>query len=350
MKGRIVALDHLFGAEAAALLVDGQLQDLIVDASAPAGFAPGAVLRARVGRLLKGQGGVFVDLPDGARGYLRDRSHLREGQTLVVQVSGVAEPGKAIPVTGRLLFRGRYGIVTPDAPGVNVSRRIRDEDLRAHLIDLGQQALGDLGAGLIVRSAAADASDADILDDLTPLVQIARGIAAEGEGRPELLLAAPTPWEQAWTEWAEPAPDEVMQGDDSFEHCGLREAVDALLTPRLALPGGASAMIEATRALIAIDVNTGADTSPAAGLKANIALARDLPRQLRLRGLGGQIVVDFAPVPKRDRATLDQVLRAAFRGESTETTLIGWTAMGLYEINRKRDRIPLTQMAAAEEA
>lgn len=109
-------------------------------------------------------------------------------------------------------------------------------------------------------------------------------------------------------------------------------------------------MIEATRALIAIDVNTGADTSPAAGLKANIALARDLPRQLRLRGLGGQIVVDFAPVPKRDRATLDQVLRAAFRGESTETTLIGWTAMGLYEINRKRDRIPLTQMAAAGEA
>lgn len=55
-------------------------------------------------------------------------------------------------------------------------------------------------------------------------------------------------------------------------------------------------------------------------------------------------------MPKRDRATLDQVLRAAFRGESTETTLIGWTAMGLYEINRKRDRIPLTQMAAAGEA
>lgn len=348
MKGRVVALDHLFGSEAAALLVDGQLHDLIVDAAACCAFAPGAVLRARVGRLLKGQGGVFVDLPGGARGYLRDRSHLREGQSLLVQVSGVAEPGKAIPVTGRLLFRGRYGIVTPDAPGTNVSRRIRDEDLRARLTTLGHEALGDLAAGLILRSAAAGASDDEIMADLAPLVQIARGIAGEADGRPELLLAAPTPWEQAWTEWAEPAPDEVMQGDDAFDNCGLREAVDDLLSPRIVLPGGASAMIEPTRALIAIDVNTGADTSPAAGLKANIALARDLPRQLRLRGLGGQIAVDFAPVPKRDRATLDQVLRAAFRGESAETTLIGWTAMGLYEINRKRDRIPLTQMVASE--
>ena len=57
------------------------------------------------------------------------------------------------------------------------------------------------------------------------------------------------------------------------------------------------------------------------------------------------MVVDFAPVPKRDRATLDQVLRAAFKGESAETSLIGWTVMGLYEINRKRDRIPLQRLA-----
>ena len=58
-------------------------------------------------------------------------------------------------------------------------------------------------------------------------------------------------------------------------------------------------MIEPTRALVAVDVNTGPDTSPAASLKANIAAARDLPRQLRLRGLGGQVVVDFAPMPKK---------------------------------------------------
>ena len=126
---------------------------------------------------------------------------------------------------------------------------------------------------------------------------------------------------------------------------GVEDAVDQLLSPRVALPMGASASIEPTRALVAVDVNTGRDTSPAASLKANVALARELPRQLRLRGLGGQVVVDFAPVPKRDRGTMDQVLKAAFRADGA--TLNGWTGMGLYEISRKRDRIPLARLSEA---
>ena len=103
-------------------------------------------------------------------------------------------------------------------------------------------------------------------------------------------------------------------------------------------------MLEPTRALVAVDVNTGPDTSPAASLKVNIAAARDLPRQLRLRGLGGQLVVDFAPIPKKDRAILDQVIRAAFKFEAAETNLAGWTTLGLYEMTRKRDRLPLADL------
>ncbi|NCM97464.1 MAG: ribonuclease G, partial [Rhodobacterales bacterium] len=125
---------------------------------------------------------------------------------------------------------------------------------------------------------------------------------------------------------------------------GVAEMVDAVLVPAVALPGGGHMMIEPTRALVAVDVNTGPDTSPAASLKANIAAARDLPRQLRLRGLGGQVVVDFAPMSKRDRAVLDQVLRAAFKGESAETSLAGWTPLGLFELVRKRDRLPLAEV------
>ncbi|MCB1331935.1 MAG: ribonuclease E/G, partial [Maritimibacter sp.] len=79
----------------------------------------------------------------------------------------------------------------------------------------------------------------------------------------------------------------------------------------------------------------------AAGLKANIALARELPRQLRCRGLGGQIVVDFAPMPKKDRPALEQVLRAALRADPVETALAGWTPLGLCELQRKRERRPL---------
>ena len=104
-------------------------------------------------------------------------------------------------------------------------------------------------------------------------------------------------------------------------------------------------VIEPTRALVAVDVNTGADTTPAASLKANVAAAKELPRQLRLRGLGGQVVIDFAPMPKRDRTILDQVMKAAFKSEG-EVTLAGWTTMGLYEMTRRRDRLVLRDLMA----
>ena len=148
--------------------------------------------------------------------------------------------------------------------------------------------------------------------------------------------------ETAWRDWADPEPDEVIEG--GFSDHGVLEMIDDLLTPRVDL-GQGHMMIEPTRALLAVDVNTGNDTTPGAALKANIAAARELPRQLRLRGLGGQVVIDFAPMPKKDRAILDQVIRAAFKSES-EVNLAGWTTLGLYEITRKRDRLPLTELLA----
>lgn len=349
MKGRQIVLGQMFGRDAAALMLDGQLEDLILDPAGATPLVPGAICRARVDRLVKGQGGVFLRLPDGARGYLRDRAGLREGQSLVVQVSGSAEESKAIPLSSRLNFRGRNLIVTPGAPGVNVSRRIRDTDLREELVRLGEAALAghDAPPGIVFRSIAAETDADEIASELAELLALAQAVAGDRDGAPELLLDAPAPAEQAWQDWADPAPDSIAEGDDALEETGAADAVRRLLSTRVDLGGGAWAEIEALRALVAIDVNTGSDHSPAAGLKANIALARDLPRQLRLRGLGGQIVVDFAPCPKRDRGTLEQVLRAAFRAEAAETVLIGWTAMGLFEISRKRDRLPLTRLAKA---
>lgn len=345
MKGCQIVLGEVFGRNAAALMQDGRLEDLIIDTSALTPLGPGAICRARVDRLVKGQGGVFLRLPDGARGYLRDRSGLREGQSLLVQVSGGAEESKAIPVISRLSFRDRHVIVTPGVPGVNVSRRIRDEALRDELEAMGAAALTgiDPAPGIVFRSAAAESDPETIAAELAGLLDLAASIMADIEGEPELLLDAPAPADAAWHDW--PQPDALEDGNNAFVETGALDAVEALLLPRVELGGGAWAEIEPLRALVAIDVNTGSDHSPAAGLKANIALARDLSRQLRLRGLGGQIVVDFAPMPKRERGTLEQIMRAAFKTESAETVLIGWTTMGLFEISRKRDRLPLARLA-----
>ena len=339
---RLVLLDTLQDRPAAALIVDGRLEDLAIDPITDAPI-PGAIYRAVADRPMKGQGGLFVKLPQGS-GFLRQTAGIAPAQRLLVQITGPAEAGKAYPVTLRLLFKSRYAIVTPNAPGLNVSRRIRDEELRAELEALAAAAMqgADETLGLILRSAAAEAEPEEVSQDITAMRELAEAVLADLTGPPELLVEGAGAHETAWRDWADPAPDDVYEG--GFADHGVLEMIDDLLAPRVAL-GEGHMMIEPTRALIAVDVNTGNDTSPAAALKVNIAAARELPRQLRLRGLGGQIVVDYAPMPKKDRAILDQVIRAAFKAE-TEVNIAGWTTLGLHEMTRKRDRLPLRELLA----
>lgn len=339
---RLVLLDTLQDRPAAALIVDGRLEDLAIDPITDAPI-PGAIYRAVADRPMKGQGGLFVKLPQGS-GFLRQTAGIAPAQRLLVQITGPAEAGKAYPVTLRLLFKSRYAIVTPNAPGLNVSRRIRDEETRAELEALAAAAMqgADETLGLILRSAAAEADPEEVSQDITAMRELAEAVLADLTGPPELLVEGAGAHETAWRDWADPAPDDVYEG--GFADHGVLEMIDDLLAPRVAL-GEGHMMIEPTRALIAVDVNTGNDTSPAAALKVNIAAARELPRQLRLRGLGGQIVVDYAPMPKKDRAILDQVIRAAFKAE-TEVNIAGWTTLGLHEMTRKRDRLPLRELLA----
>ena len=341
MIGRVIALGEIEGHEVAALVVDGQLEDLALEEDTA--FGTGAILRGTVGRPVKGLGGVFIDLPDGESGFLRAPKGLRPGQAILVQVTGAAEPGKALPLTQRLLFKSRYAIVTPEAPGLNVSRAIRDEDLRKELTDLATEAMtgADESLGLILRSVCEAASDDEIADDILQMRGLAEAVLKDVEGKPELLVAAPGPHELAWRDWGD--ADEVDESPEALDHHGVLDQLSALAGPEVTLEGGASMWIEATRAFVAVDVNTGADTSPAAGLKASIAAARDLPRQLRLRGFGGMVLVDFAPCPKRDRHVVEQVLGKAFRADAGEASLAGWTPLGNFELTRRRDRAPLPE-------
>lgn len=345
MKGRIVILDQLGDQQAACLIVDGQLMELSVDPITDAPL-PGAIYRAVADRPVKGQGGMFVKLPGGLSGFLRQTGGIAPGQKLLVQITGPAEPGKALPVTLRLLFKSRYVILTPGAPGINISRAIKDDDARAALNEIAQTATqgADETLGLILRSACEAAEPEVIAEDVAAMRDLAEAVLADLNGGPELLVDGPGAHDLACRDWLDPEPDEMMTEAGGFETHGVHAMIEALCVPRVGLPGGGHMMIEPTRALVAVDVNTGPDTSPAASLKANIAAARDLPRQMRLRGFGGQIVVDFAPVPKKDRAILDQVIKAAFRPEGADVNLAGWTTLGLYEITRRRDRLTLADL------
>ncbi len=331
MKGREILLGEVQGREAAALYVDGTLEDLLIDSDAP---RPGTIYRAKATRPVKGQGGMFFETPDGSA-LLRGAKGLAPGEMHLVQVSGYAEPGKAIPVTGKLLFKSRYAIVTPDAPGLNISRAIKEEEIRGVIRAAAEtETFEASGFGLILRSSCASADPDAIAEDVDAMVSLASAVLSdEGTGL-ETLTEGDGPQAVAWREWGAAPAREAPLGD----------AVEVAGSTVSRLPAGASMSVEATRALVAVDVNTGADTSPAAGLKTNLAAARMLPRALRLKGLGGQIVVDFAPMPKKDRRALEGVLRSAFRADDVETALVGWTQMGLFEMSRKRARPALAEI------
>jgi Ribonuclease G/E len=347
----VVLLEDPGRPAAAALMDRGRLLDLLVDP--PEDDPAPRIEEIRVGKVVRkapAMGAAFLDLGAGAEGFLKGAKGLSAGETLLVQVTRHAEGGKAVPVTAEPLFKGRYAILTPHAPGVNVSRRIRDEDEAARLKAAAEAALAEAGSpetGAILRSAAEGVEAEAVAEDVAALA----GLLAEAAGAgaaPGLVVAAPDAETRAWRDWVDPEPDEVIRGDwRLWDDLGLVDAIAALFRPRVALPGGAWMTVEPTSALVAVDVNTAGDMSPAAGLKANLAAVEALPRELLLRGLGGQVVIDPAPMGKRERVRLETALKRALRDDPVETQVIGWTPLGHLELTRRRERRPLAELMPA---
>jgi len=343
MKGTTILIDRAQGRELAAMMVDGKLVDLLVDPTEAKTPQPDAIYRAVLDRPIKGLHGAIVKLGNGQKGFLKDAKGLAPGAKVLVQVSTFAEGSKAQPVTQRILFKSRYLILTPGAPGINVARSIRDENERVRLLEIAHDIWPEDkdGLGLILRTACIGADEDTIAGDLTRILETAKSVLSDADGPAELLLDAPEAGYRAWRDWVSTGPHEIVDQDGCFDTHDIWDAIEQFRSPHAGLLAGAFMYVEPTRALVSVDVNTGADFSPAAALKANIAAMRELPRQLLLRGLGGQITVDFAPLAKKDRHQIEQVVKSAFKNDMVDTTLVGWTPLGHLELLRKRSRQPL---------
>jgi ribonuclease G len=121
----------------------------------------------------------------------------------LVQVTGYAEEGKAIPVTQKVLFKSRYAIVTPDAPGLNISRSIRDDDMRDELMVIAKEVMDGREMGLIIRSCCAEASPEDIADDVEEMAQLADNVINDDSDEMAMLVAGDGPHVLAWRDWTE---------------------------------------------------------------------------------------------------------------------------------------------------
>ncbi len=381
----------------AAVLEEGRLVELYIEREEAERIA-GNIYKGRVDNVLPGMQAAFVDIGQERNAFLyvddalayknvqRDldepmerpkfrtiKDLLRPGQQIVVQVSKEAMGSKGARVVTHASLPGRYLVLMPTVDYVGISRRISDDTERNRLKQIAKK-IRPKNMGLIVRTVAEGVDEAELEADFRFLVDIWAGI--QGKARkasaPALLykdhdliyrivrdlfshdvdkfVIDAEPAYQSTLELLKLlAPDLrnrvylYHEGPPVFEMYGVEPQVTAALQRKVPLASGGYLVIDRTEALTSIDVNTGrfvgstnlADTV----LRTNLEAASEIARQLRLRDIGGIIILDFIDMDtKEDERRVLQRLEEESRPDRSKVNILGFTELGLMEMTRKKVR------------
>ncbi len=343
-----------------ALLEDGRLLEYR-EQQALAGPQPEDIYLGKVGRVMKGLGAAFVGLTPKEEGFLPFNripggQQPQPGDCLMVQVRRPPQGGKGAFLTGDIALPGSLAVLLPLSGGARVSRRVKDQAAKERLLGLSRR-LKPRDMGLIVRSEAAEAEEEAVAREVEELLHKWQGLLADAQAltAPAPLLAAPSPLHKLLRE-AGSAIDAIVTDDlEQAEPLGLpvRYAADPMSLNRVPhqlrtargrrvpLKSGAELVIDPCEAMTVIDVNTagrslGKDRERAM-LETNLLAAREIPRLLRLRRVGGMVLVDFIDMPSQQHR--DQVTEALARAAAQDPSPIiihGFTSLGLLELTRAR--------------
>jgi ribonuclease E len=355
----------------------------------------GNIYRGRVQNVLPGMEAAFVDIgiPKNAVLYRGDVRYdkddvegssssgpqprieevLRPGQTILCQVTKNPIGAKGARLTQEVSIPGRFAVLVPNSSANGISKRLGDNE-RRRLRRIVENIRPD-GHGLIVRTAAENASEEELTRDVNGLLDQWHRIEAESFklGRPGLLYQEPdlavrmlreelngefrgviiddqTLFEQVRTYVGTVSPeladrveyfDPQAEGQPIFERFHVHEQLHKALDRKVWLPSGGSLIIERTEALTVIDVNTGKNVGKTnleeTVFRNNLEAAEEVARQLRLRDIGGIIVIDFIDMEVREnRDKVASALRAALARDKTRTQAFDISELGLVEMTRKR--------------
>ena len=373
----------------------GVVQELLIERAANRGLV-GNIYMGRVARVLPGMQSAFVEIGLERAAFLhvadiRDKSGshgdkpierlLAEGEPLLVQVVKDPIGSKGARLSTQVSIAGRLLVYLPHDPHIGISQRIEDENGRAALRERLKDLLpADEKGGFIVRTLAERAAEEELRADLAYLRHLWQAIHERSLGAdpPKLLyqdlslaqrvlrdmVSADTARvvidsrenHQKLAAFAERYMPQVRlrlehyTGERPlFELYNVETEIEKALSRRVELKSGGTLIIDQTEAMTTIDVNTGGfvgnrnfdDTV----FKTNLEAAQAIARQLRLRNLGGIIIVDFIDMEGEEHraAVLDELRRALAR-DRTRLTLNGFTALGLVELTRKRTRESLAHV------
>jgi ribonuclease G len=376
---RVLALSVAPGEVRGVLLEDGMGVELRLERAAKPSLV-GAVFWGRIARVVPSLPGAFIDLGRARPAFLPGErlpgdKALVEGAGLLVKITKDGFEDKAPEVTAAPDFPGSFAVWTPSRPGIAVSRRIAPAE-RARLLALLGSLVG-AGEGAVLRSHAAGVEAEVIAADLDRLRRdhIALLAAAAAATAPRRL----DPVEDAITRIAAgigPEIDRIVLDDraslaplrarvvrperveldaapDFAERHGLAEAFEQALAASLPLDGGGDITIESTLAFTAIDVNLGQAAgrrgrAAEAILAVNLAAAAAVARQLRLRNIGGAVVIDFITMAAREhRRMVEAALAQVAAVDPVPTECHGWTRLGHFELTRKRGTASIPDLMLA---
>ncbi|HEX6529182.1 MAG TPA: Rne/Rng family ribonuclease, partial [Burkholderiales bacterium] len=374
-----------------AITAAGVVQELLIERSASRGLV-GNIYAGRVARVLPGMQSAFVDIGLERAAFLHVadiwdhrttpiEKTLAEGQPVLVQVVKDPIGSKGARLSTQVSIAGRLLVYLPQDPHIGISQKIEDENGRAALRErLKELVPPDEKGGFIVRTLAGSASEDELRSDLAYLRQLWKAIHERSLGAepPKLLyqdlsLAQRVLRDMVGGETARVVIDSrenfqklsafaggyMPQVRERLEHYtgerplfdlyNIEPEIERALSRRVDLKSGGTLVIDQTEAMTTIDVNTGGFVGSRSFddtvFKTNLEAAQAIARQLRLRNLGGIIIVDFIDMDSVEHrsAVLDELRRAIAR-DRTRVTLNGFTALGLVELTRKRTRESLAHV------
>lgn len=370
-----------------AVLEDNVLVEHYVDRADHKSYV-GNVYLGRVQNVLPSMEAAFVDIGKGRNAVLyagevnwdatglegqprRIESVLKSGQSVLVQVTKDPVGHKGARLTSQISLPGRYLVYVPDGSMTGISRKLPDKE-RARLKQILKKVMPN-GAGVIVRTAAEGASEEELERDIARLSQQWESIKrkAKSATAPALLSSEPDLTIRVVRDiFNEDFSSLVVSGDDAwetirdyvnqvaphladrlshwtedrdiFEAYRIDEQIAKALERKVWLPSGGSLIIDRTEAMTVIDVNTGKFTGQGGNLeetvtKNNLEAAEEIVRQLRLRDIGGIIVIDFIDMVLESNR--DLVLRRMLECLSRDRTkhqVAEVTSLGLVQMTRKR--------------
>ena len=301
---------------------------------------------------------------------------LKPGQEVIIQIAKEPLGKKGARITSHVALPGRFLVYMPTLQHTGVSRKINSGEARARLRHLVTEYNTKYPGGFIVRTAAESASEEEVRADIEYLGRTWQEIKSRAEQRraPSLLhrdlnlvervlrdYFSPdftAIWVDSQEEYARVAefigrfqPELVSRVKlytkeaPIFEEFGIQQEIDKALRPKVWLKSGGYIVINHTEALVAIDVNTGKFVGKGSNrledtiVKTNTEACKEIVRQIRLRDLGGIIVVDFIDMEERkNRAKVMQALEEALRDDRAPSKVLGFNEFGLVNITRKRTK------------